>query len=168
MRLMISYFYQIRNFTENMIPLSTAIWDPKWYHDFTGDYNYIFEDKRNILNGVRLLPIIECGKASSGCHGPEQCCDKAKPPHCQFLETYRENLEHMDFNQLISDLEAFEKGYQQFKNIKDEIIMTLIVYETPSNPCSERSALIDYFKSNGYELEEFKPTIKIKKGEFVF
>ena len=24
-----SYFYQIRNFTRNMIPISTAVWDPR-------------------------------------------------------------------------------------------------------------------------------------------
>ena len=26
-----SYFYQIRNFTPNMVPLSTAMWDPKFH-----------------------------------------------------------------------------------------------------------------------------------------
>ena len=35
--------------------------------------------------------------------------------------------------------------------------MTLIVYEAPNNPCSERQALIDYFLSKGIELQEFQP-----------
>ena len=157
MKLMISYFYQIRNLPVNYIPLSTAIWDPGWYHDFTKDYDYIFEDKRGIVNGIRLLPVINCGKAASGCHGPEQCSDTSAPPHCQFLKTYRENLEHIDFTQLISDLETLEKKYQEYKHITDEIVMTLIVYETPSNPCSERVALRDYFNSKGYSLDEFQP-----------
>lgn len=62
MKIRTSYFYQIRNFTRNMIPISTAVWDPTWYHNFTNDYNYIFKDKRNILNGLRLESIIEQGK----------------------------------------------------------------------------------------------------------
>ena len=36
-----------------MIPVSTAMWDPKWFHDFTGDEDYIFKDKRGIYNGIR-------------------------------------------------------------------------------------------------------------------
>lgn len=39
-------------------------------------------------------------------------------------------------------------------NYEPEII--LIVYETPDNPCSERRVLIDWFASNGYELEEYR------------
>jgi len=33
MKVRISYFYQIRNFKTNMIPMSTALSDPAWYHD---------------------------------------------------------------------------------------------------------------------------------------
>lgn len=29
MKIRTSYFYQIRNFKKNMIPVSTAMWDPK-------------------------------------------------------------------------------------------------------------------------------------------
>lgn len=32
MKILISYFYQIRFFKPNMIPLSTAAFDPKWFH----------------------------------------------------------------------------------------------------------------------------------------
>ena len=41
MKLRLSYFYQIRNFKPNMIPMSTALSDPAWYHDFK-DKDYIF------------------------------------------------------------------------------------------------------------------------------
>ena len=33
MKIRISYFYQVRNFKPNMIPMSTAISDPAWFHD---------------------------------------------------------------------------------------------------------------------------------------
>lgn len=32
MKILTSYFYQIRNFKPYQIPLSTAISDPAWYH----------------------------------------------------------------------------------------------------------------------------------------
>ena len=84
-----SYFYQIRNFTRNMIPISTAVWDPAWYHNFTKDYSHLFYDSRNILNGLRL------------------------------------------------------------EKINEEIILVLIVYETPNNLCSERIPLQEYFTQHG-------------------
>ena len=36
MKIMTSYFYAIRFFKPNMIPISTAKWDPKWYHQNKG------------------------------------------------------------------------------------------------------------------------------------
>ena len=32
MKFYISYFYQIRNFSPNMIPISTTVSDPDWFH----------------------------------------------------------------------------------------------------------------------------------------
>ena len=148
-----SYFYQIRNFNRNMIPVSTAIWDPKWYHDFTGDYNYLFKDKRGIVNGLRMLPIIECGKASSGCGGPDRCVYKPQPA-CPFLKSYRDNLELLNINILMNAFNYLASEYQKHEHIDDEITIVLIVYETPKNPCSERGALIDYFNSHGVECKE--------------
>lgn len=105
------------------------------------------------MNGLRILPIIECGKQASECHGPDQCSHK-RPPHCQFLESYKNNLEKLDFNQLINDLENLAVRYQLEKNIKEEIIIVLIVYETPKNLCSERQTLINYFNNHGVECKE--------------
>lgn len=34
MKFYTSYFYKLRFFTPNMLPFSTAKWDPKWYHNF--------------------------------------------------------------------------------------------------------------------------------------
>ena len=62
MKLAISYFYQIRFFKPYMIPVSTAVSDPQWYHNFQ-DKNYIFLDKRGVANGFRCELL----------HGDETC-----------------------------------------------------------------------------------------------
>ena len=49
-----SYFYQIRNMRPGDLAFSTALGDPKWFHDFTNDKQYKFIDKRGVLNGLRL------------------------------------------------------------------------------------------------------------------
>ena len=48
MKILTSYFYQIRNFKPYQIPLSTAISDPAWYHPKNGDY---YVDKNGVING---------------------------------------------------------------------------------------------------------------------
>lgn len=170
MKIRTSYFYQIRHFKKNMIPISTCIWDPKWYHNFTDDYNYIFFDKRNILNGLRIESIIEQGRYSN--LGPDYCpCDKKEYQTCSFLQNYRKNLEKIDFIKMYKDMQELAINYQKDKHITEEIILVLIVYETPSNHCSERQALQDYFQSHGIDCTELEYPIQqleIKKGEFKF
>lgn len=153
MKIRTSYFYQIRNFKKNMIPISTAIYDPKWYHAFTGDYYYLFKDKRGILNGLRIESVIEQGRNS--CNGPDKCpCEKKDYEHCSFLKNYRKNLENIDFNQMYNDMILLAKKYKEKEKIEEEIVLVLIVYETPNNSCSERQPLIDYFNSHGIECKE--------------
>ena len=136
-----------------MIPISTAIFDPAWYHNFTKDYNYIFKDKRGILNGLRIESIIEQGKQSN-C-GPDICpCENKNYSTCSFLCQYRKNLENIDFNKMMADMEDLANRYAIANNIKEEIIIVLIVYETPTNPCSERNPLQDYFNNHGVECKE--------------
>ena len=166
-----SYFYQIRFFPKNYIPVSTAIFDPGWFHAELGPHN-IFVDKRGIVNGIRILPIIECGKAASSCKGPDQCSDKQAPPHCNFLKTYRENLDQLNFKDMYEDIERLANEYKERYDIEDEIVIVLIVYETPKNPCSERIVLQQYFRDNGVECNELEypleERLKIKKGDFDF
>lgn len=153
MKIRTSYFYQIRNFNRNMIPISTAIWDPSWFHNFTGDYNFSFYDKRNIINGLRCNTIIEQGKKSN--HGSEICpCENKDYSTCSFLSNYRNNLENIDFNKLYDAFEELTEWYAKENNLHEEIIIVLIVYETPINPCSERKPLQDYFNSHGIECKE--------------
>lgn len=170
MQIRTSYFYQIRHFKKNMIPISTCIWDPAWFHNFTQDYDHIFFDKRHILNGLRLEKIIEQGRHSN--HGPDMCpCENKQYKTCSFLQQYRNNLEKIDFNEMIMDMQNFAENYKRNEKIEEEIILVLIVYETPSNPCSERIPLQEYFTKHGWECKELKYPIqqlKINKGEFRF
>lgn len=61
---------------------------------------------------------------------------------------------------MIKDMQKFADNYKQKENINEEIILVLIVYETPSNPCSERRALQDYFTSHEWECKELEYPIK--------
>lgn len=148
MKIRTSYFYQIRNFKENMIPVSTAIWDPKWFHQNRG-HKYIFEDKRGIINGIRLEALIT---EAQGC-GLCPCNDK-NPTTCAFLKSYEQQLEKIDFNKMITDMEKLAIEYQKDKGFLDEPIIVLIVYETPQNKCSERIAIQNYFNKHGVECKE--------------
>lgn len=170
MKIRTSYFYQIRHFKKNMIPISTCLFDPDWFHNFTQDYNYIFYDNRHILNGLRLETIIEQGRHSN--HGPDICpCESKNYQTCSFLKQYRDNLENINFNNMVQDMQKFANNYKENENIDEEIILVLIVYEAPNNHCSERYALQDYFTSHGIECFELEYPIQqfeIKKGEFRF
>lgn len=155
MKLRLSYFYQIRNFKPNMIPMSTAMSDPAWYHDFK-DKDYIFTDKRGILNGLRLHPIIVQGNnGSCGCP-----CEEKDPTKCPFVSNYEHELELIDLPKMMKGITDFCNNYCQQNNIKEEPIAVLIVYEAPNNPCSERHSLINYFNSHGIECKELDYPIR--------
>lgn len=154
MKIRTSYFYQIRNFRRNMIPMSTALGDPKWYHDFQGKY-CIFKDKRDILNGLRYEEIIVQDKCPHICP-----CETRDPAHCAFLSAYRAELEKLDFNLIMQQLQDFCDTYCAEEEITEEPIAVLIVHEAPNNPCSERGALIDYFNAHGVECKELEYPIK--------
>ena len=154
MKIYISYFYQIRFFTPNMIPLSTCISDPPYFHNFTGDKGYQFYDKRGVLNGLRAEPFKPGPMCDGLCGGPSTC-DTHDPNHCDFLACYRRQLDLLDFPSIIQRFENLGKAFQEKHPDFQEIIPVLIVYETPNNPCSERHIIKAWFKDNGYELEDW-------------
>ena len=53
----ISYFYQIRNMKPNMLPVSTAMWDPKWFHNGKSE-EWRYMDKNGVINGVRMIDLM--------------------------------------------------------------------------------------------------------------
>lgn len=149
MKIYISYFYKIRFFPDNLIPVSTACYDPFWYNN-NGE---VFYDKRNVINGLR----IECLNPSkiSKEHVCSKDCDK-NYKKCNFLKEYSKYLDSLNFNKVYRKLEKLSNFVKSTRNDNKDIDICLMVYETPSNPCSERQPLIEYFKKNGIEITEFQ------------
>lgn len=144
MKIYTSYFYQIRNFKQNMIPVSTCLSDPEWFKPPIGKEYYI--DGRSIICGLRYEPLIVQSQGTHYCPCEEKEILKG---NCPTMQEYRQLLETVDFNKMIK---AFEFCLKKFN--KDTIV--LIVYEAPNNFCSERKYLQEYFLSHGVKCEELQ------------
>jgi len=144
-----SYYYQIRNFKPYMIPVSTSLGDPKWFHDNKGNH-VIFQDKRNVINGIRFEYIM-VQKNCCGCP-----CEKKDPNSCNFLKQYKIELNKLDFKTTLNYLQWLADAMQKYLNLKEEPIIVLMVHESYTNKCSERQVLQDYFNSNGIECKELE------------
>ena len=155
MYIMTSYFYQIRFFTPNMIPLSTAIGDPLWFHQGTRDKSIQFKDKNGVWNGLRAEPFAPGPLCSSLCRGPEYCND-GDPQYCDFLRKYRTQLDQLDFKEIIKRIYNIGKAVQEKEGFAEEPIVVLIVHEATDNPCSERRVIHEWFRDNGYSITEFR------------
>ena len=136
-----SYFYQIRNFTPNIIPVSTALNDPFWYKPPEGQRYYI--DKNGVINGLRYEPLIVQREAQN-CQCP--CQDRGRAPACPTMLEYESLL-----NSLV-DKERILKAFEYCCNKFNADTICLMVYEAPNNPCSERYALQRFFNCT-----EWKP-----------
>ena len=137
-----SYFYKIRFFTPNTIPLSTTIWDPKWYHQNQGQ-DFIYYDKHGVVNGLRCEWLHPDETCADLCRGPETCLT-GDPYSCQFLVNYEKQIHNIDKNWAWS---VFQRVCEEFKG--DTI--ALIVHEAPTKICSERTVL-----QKVWNLKEFE------------
>lgn len=149
-RVYTSYFYQVRFFTPNMIPISTAIWDPKWYHNFRGQ-DYVYTDKRGVINGLRVSTL-----------SPKQCgdycveCQRTGDPNtCEFIKEYRDYLDTIDFGSFMVNLEKSLNILEHRYEIPDEIIPVFLVHEAPDTHCSERETIQEWFRKHGLECKEW-------------
>lgn len=161
MKIYVSYFYQLRFFPQYAIPLSTAAWDPKWFHDFKG-HSHVFIDKRGVLNGLRFDNLIlEDSRWSQLENNNQECqkdCPHPKDGSCAFMKTYREQLDekYPQITGFFQELEEISQHYKkEFPAVKEEPIIILLVHEKPTIPCSERVVLQRWFRDNGYELPEW-------------
>lgn len=136
-----------------MIPVSTAISDPAWYHNFTYDKTFTFLDKRGVVNGLRCEELHGDKNCDGLCLGKNNCKTK-NPNECLFLKTYKQQLEKMNINNFIRRAENSLQKIKQQIGFKEEPLLVLIVYEAPSNKCSERKVLLEYFNSKGIECKE--------------
>lgn len=141
----ITYFYNIRFFPKNLTPVSTAVWDPKWFHDNKGK-DYIFYDKNGVINGINCI-----GLSPAAANATEQCkdCSKELQGNCEFIQKYRDYIFSLDFKEVTALIR------DNIYKVNPGCDICLMVYEKPDNPCSERGVLQEWFKANGIELKEW-------------
>ena len=149
-----SYFYMVRFFPQNLIPLSTAAFDPKWYHDNKG-LSYQFKDQRGVINGIRADIFAPSPELGGYCG--ENC--GMVPPSCDFLLRYRAQLDKLDFRTIWQKFERLAETIQSREGIKD-INFALLLHEAPTKQCSERVPIQQWFAANGHPISEWqKPSI---------
>lgn len=155
MKIATSYFAQIRNFTRNMVPISTACYDPKWFHNDCGRH-FKFYDKRGIINGLRCNNLAPGERCNHLCKGVKNC-DTGDPDTCEFLQKYWEQLDEIDCAAFERYCNTILDTYSEDTHIpKDDLILVFLVFEKFDQPCSERKSLQRFFKKCGYEAEELK------------
>lgn len=143
MNIYTSYWAMIRNFPTNLIGLNTTIWPPKW--------RPLGKDKRGVW--VIDCPPLKPGPACSGlCHGPAEC--PSHPASCDFLYTYYQQLKNIDMNKFYNNLKRLNEEISKNEEISD-INFALIVYEAPTNKCSERWPLQAWLRENNIEVKEW-------------
>lgn len=154
MEIYTSYFYQVRNMRPHMIPLSTAVWPPKWFHK----NGHCFVDKNGVLNGA-ACSWLRPGESCDGlCRGRNECKQEG-PRSCEFLKVYRKQLDKLDFQTFIQKLEQLGGKAKEMLGFEEEPVIILMFHEKYDNPCSEREVVKQWFKDNGIELKEFNTEI---------
>lgn len=81
--------------------------------------------------------------------------------NCLFKSLYALQLKNTSIYKILSDLEDIKETYRKLAKIKDyeNIDMCFMVYEQPTNPCSEREVVKNYFKESGIEIKEWTPDL---------
>lgn len=148
-----SYFYQIRFFEPYMIPLSTAVWDPKWYHNFKGQ-DHIFQDKRGVVNGVRFESFAPDKTCEGLCCGLKTCPTR-DPSTCAFLQAYSKQLDRVHYHVLMGVLQQLSVTFAESAQLSKPIEFVFIVHEAEDNPCSERVAIQNWFRKHGHPIQEW-------------
>lgn len=143
MKIYTSYFAQLRNFPPNLVGLSTAVWEPKWLQPG--------RDKK----GAIWIPIqpFKPGKSCEGlCNGK---CEPKHPEDCTFLKAYKKQLDELNFEKIFERLLELKEEISKDEGLED-IDFAFLVYEKPTNPCSERVIIQQWFKEHGIQIEEWK------------
>ena len=148
-----SYFYMVRFMKPYMIPLSTAKFDPSWFHKDLGP-NYQWKDKNGVWNGLRASEFAPGAICEGLCYGQAECLTH-NPNSCLFLKAYRYQLDQLDYDNIIERCEKIANQIKQYENFQEEPIVILLVHEAPNNLCSERKVIQDWFASHGKIVKEW-------------
>lgn len=117
--------------------MSTALWDPKWFHAFKGQ-DYKFIDKNGVVNGIRAEKLHP-GKSCEGlCNGKP--CPRT-PDSCSFLREYEKQVLSIERDEYLEKLRAVAEAWCRKVGHSCEPEVMLLVHEAPSNECSERVVL---------------------------
>ena len=143
MKLYTSYFAQLRKFPPNLIGLSTAVWNPKW--------RPMGKDKRGVI--CVDCPPFKPGHTCEGlCNGS---CNPKHPQDCAFLKAYKAQLDNLNIISIQESLGKLGAQIAQDEGFTD-VDFAFLVFETPTNPCSERVAIQQYFKEHGINIQEWQ------------
>lgn len=148
-----SYFYMVRFMKPYMIPLSTAKFDPAWFHKELG-HKYQWKDKNGVWNGLRASEFAPGEVCEGLCSGQTECLTH-NPNSCLFLRAYRYQLDQLDYNNIIQRCENIANQIKKTEGFPDEPIIMLLVHEAPNNTCSERKVIQDWFASHGKQVKEW-------------
>lgn len=154
-----SYFYHIRYFKPYMIPISTAVFDPKWYHNFKGK-QHCFIDKNGVINGLSIAPLTPGATCNNLCRGVANCASK-DPKTCDFLREYKKQLDALDFDLFMLQLQSHVDRVSDMLSLEVDPIIVFMFHETYENRCSERWAIQEWFKDNGIIVEELRYPINM-------
>jgi hypothetical protein len=101
-------------------------------------------------------PPFKPGHSCSGlCNGK---CNPKHPDDCEFLKVYKAQLDKLNIHSIQESLGKLATQIARDEGLQD-IDFAFLVYETPTNPCSERVAIQQYFKEHGIKCEEWNPDI---------
>lgn len=146
MKLYTSYFAQIRNFPPNLVGLSTAVFEPKWL------------SKGKSQNGIIWLGVLPL-KPNESCNGLcDGHCAIKHPQDCKFLQTYYQQLCNINIKNFMKSLHKLEQKIRIEEHF-NEVNFAFLVYETPSNPCSERVMIQRWLKENNIQCEEWRKEV---------
>ena len=159
MQFYITNFGNMRYLTDDCIPISTCMYDPPFFHNNTRNKNICFVDHKNIMNGIREEALSQMQLKEEDCVCQKDCIFKCTVPNCPFLNAYIHYLDTINFEYLLSEFQRTAEEVRMVTHFIGEPKIVLLVYEAVTNPCSERIALIDYFKKHGIELKEYKKSI---------
>lgn len=143
MKLYTSYFAQLRNFPKNLIGLSTAHWNPRW--------RPMGKDARGVIC-VDCPPFKPGHECDGLCNGK---CNPKNPEDCAFLKTYKAQLDKINITSFMNSLGKLAMQICRDEKLPD-VDFALLVYEIPTNPCSERQAILQWAREHNIEIEEWR------------
>ena len=160
MKILTSYFFAIRYMPRYYLPISTALWDPKWYHENKGK-NHVYIDKNGVLNGLRCDLLAPGPTCENLCHGAP-CSSNST--NCKFLINYTQQLNEIDVKDFLQRLDRLKGAAADYLNKEKSILDSTLFggdlqpvfmfHETPENPCSERRPFTKW-ASQFADVEEF-------------